>query len=1125
MQREHALFWGNHGKRSLNFLTYKKLALDQFCLSCLLLQARRVGAVFAEISFGQQNRICPLLRFGSGDDSRQSCNPTDKDAYNFPKVIRHLHCLPRSKQMTLLNTFRRSLAVAVVGCAVLHAAVAAAPPRTIRDIVTLLDQYQPDPQRAQTIQEALRQEPPADADRATLAKFYWERGRKAGEAGEIRQQVADLSKAAELESTGNLGRLYNELSFAQMGGSDLASALDSTRKAISYIPQNQSGLLIANYGRLAELLRQLGNQAESERAARDAESMFVLLHQVPNWAKFEHIWTTNYQNSRAGMLLAAGKAREAELAYTEALREIELYLPLNAKYLVRGDDNTAQEQLMSSRDAIELRLADALAQQGKLFDAEMHIRNALQRTLSRVGRYSIQTARAALQYTRLLLEQRRAVEAETMVRSAIDILERTGASPDALPVISARRLLAASFVSRQQWQKALEEYERMRAQVSSQYQDRLAGGDLNWALSLIHVGKPEAAIAMLDPLFAKAIQWTGEGSYQAAELRGYRGMAYARSGDKARALADLRKAVTQLLAAQKGAEYDPSPVRQRRLATIVNAYIGLLADIRGTALEASTGIDAAAEAFRLADVSRSQEVQRAVAAAAARNAADNPELAAIVRKTQDLRQEADSLHKILVNLMSAPPDKQLPGVISDMKKRLGDINREQNELNARIEKGFPAYAELVSPRPAGLDQARAALRPGEALLNIVSTEDHTYLWAVSKNGPVAFAVSPLASAEIVRLVASLRKSLDPGDVELDQIPPFDVEAAWQLYNGLLAPVAAGWQGTENLLVSAGGALSQLPFGLLATSRVSITPDKKLLFGHLAQVPWLIRQMAVTHLPSMNSLVVLRQQKAAAKERSPFFGLGDPDFGGKAALAARSRGKLLRNLTVDRASDSAPMKEAAPEWIDYSRIPPLPDTREEILSLAKALGADASRDVLLGPEASKEKLKNADLQHRQIVAFATHGLLPGDFPGVDEPALALANPGGGQHGLLTLSEILSLKLDADWVVLSACNTAAGDGSGADAISGLGRGFFYAGTRALLVTHWPVETTSARLLVTGVFKRYAADPNLSRAEALRQSMLALIDSPGYVDPGTGRAAFSYAHPMFWAPYALVGDGGAH
>src|SRR3979409_753059 len=122
----------------------------------------------------------------------------------------------------------------------------------------------------------------------------------------------------------------------------------------------------------------------------------------------------------------------------------------------------------------------------------------------------------------------------------------------------------------------------------------------------------------------------------------------------------------------------------------------------------------------------------------------------------------------------------------------------------------------------------------------------------------------------------------------------------------------------------------------------------------------------------------------------------------------------------------------------------------------------------------------------------------------------------------MEEILSLKLDADWVVLSACNTGAASGAGAEAASGLGRAFFYAGTRALLVTNWSVHSQSARELVTDLFRRQTADPKLTRGEALREAMMALLDGPGSVD-STGKTQFSYAHPLFRAPYSIIGNGG--
>ena len=146
--------------------------------------------------------------------------------------------------------------------------------------------------------------------------------------------------------------------------------------------------------------------------------------------------------------------------------------------------------------------------------------------------------------------------------------------------------------------------------------------------------------------------------------------------------------------------------------------------------------------------------------------------------------------------------------------------------------------------------------------------------------------------------------------------------------------------------------------------------------------------------------------------------------------------------------------------------------------------------------------------------------------MSQPAIALTAPeiaGIKGDGLLTMDEILGLKLDADWVLLSACNTAAGDGKGGEAVSGLVRSFFYAGARAVLATHWRIESTSARALVTDLFRRQVADARLSRAQALRQAKLGLIDGPGYVD-SRGRTVFSYAHPLFWAPFAIYGEGSA-
>ncbi|NVO07226.1 MAG: CHAT domain-containing protein, partial [Rhodoferax sp.] len=154
-------------------------------------------------------------------------------------------------------------------------------------------------------------------------------------------------------------------------------------------------------------------------------------------------------------------------------------------------------------------------------------------------------------------------------------------------------------------------------------------------------------------------------------------------------------------------------------------------------------------------------------------------------------------------------------------------------------------------------------------------------------------------------------------------------------------------------------------------------------------------------------------------------------------------------------------------------------------------------------------------NKRVLAFATHGLMAGDLPHLTQPALALAGTGNEDTdplgALMTLDEVLNLKLNADWVVLSACNTAAADGKADEALSGLARGFFYAGSRSLLVTHWAVESESAKQLTTRTMAHYTANPNERKAESLRQAMLAVMQDA------------RFGHPAYWAPYALVGDGG--
>ena len=465
-------------------------------------------------------------------------------------------------------------------------------------------------------------------------------------------------------------------------------------------------------------------------------------------------------------------------------------------------------------------------------------------------------------------------------------------------------------------------------------------------------------------------------------------------------------------------------------------------------------------------------------------------------------------------------------------RRIVSHREPEREDKPQLDRAQRILAEEAARREAIFKQSVADEKGRGARLS----ERESFVWALSKQGRTRLHALDLGRQEIGAMVTELRRAVDPTAAvrTLGDVPDFDLDLAYGLYARLLEPLEPAWVAAESILLVAAGPLQQLPLSLLASEPVELGEETDLLFARYRDVPWLARSHAVTNLPSVAALTTLRGLPPGAPTRRAFAGFGDPLFSAEQALAAAgepgsqpssvvSRGLLatrgqpirLRSLPQLQGVDSA----------DLALLPRLPDTAKEVNAMALAMNADLTRDVFVGQAANEATIKNLDLSGYRVLAFATHALVPGELDGLTQPALALSAPDVAEiegDGLLTMGEILGLRLDADWVVLSACNTASGAGAGAEAVSGLGRAFFYAGARSLLVSNWPVETTSARALTTGLFELQAEDGGIGRAEALRQAMITLIDGPGFIDD-EGRSLFSYAHPIFWAPFTLVGDGG--
>lgn len=251
-----------------------------------------------------------------------------------------------------------------------------------------------------------------------------------------------------------------------------------------------------------------------------------------------------------------------------------------------------------------------------------------------------------------------------------------------------------------------------------------------------------------------------------------------------------------------------------------------------------------------------------------------------------------------------------------------------------------------------------------------------------------------------------------------------------------------------------GALESLPLGVLVTQAPGAEPKS---LSDYRDIAWFARDHALTVLPSVGALRALRKFASGTSAVAPFVGIGNPVLEGTPDVA---RGIKLASLFRGAVADVAAVRQ----------LSPLPETADELRAVAKAMGA-GEEDLYLAERASEPLLRQAGLDRYRVVQFATHGLMSGELPALAEPALVLTPPREAtpdNDGLLTASKIATFKLNASWVVLSACNTAAGDGTpDAGGLSGLARAFFYAGARSLLVSHWSVPSQAAVKLVTRAF----------------------------------------------------------
>ncbi len=495
------------------------------------------------------------------------------------------------------------------------------------------------------------------------------------------------------------------------------------------------------------------------------------------------------------------------------------------------------------------------------------------------------------------------------------------------------------------------------------------------------------------------------------------------------------------------------------------------------------------EAFEVVQLAQVSSAGSAFAQMTARFGSDNKVLAETIRSQQDLHKKWRDLDKRLMDEISKPNVNRKEEKESQLRYDLEKITGKLKIVDEKLSNEFPQYLEIANPKPLKVPVVQKLLKTDEALV----VYKDKFVWVVTKEkfrmlnfgfNDRVLAGYPYKEA-LERAVTKIREAFQLSD---GPPPLFPKSVAHALYRKIFEPIEPELTDIKRVLVVPDAPLTSLPFSVLISS------------GAIDEKPqWLAEKYAFTTLPSVSSLKALRTLTKGARPEQPFIGFGDPVFSGT-ERSKRAASQYAANRGLALLDQQKPI------------VPPLPETAGELKLISAALG-NTSNTVYLQNDATEKRIKEVPLDRYRVVAFATHGLLAGERPGLMEPALLFTAPHKNtkiDDGILTASEVMQLKMNAEWVLLSACNTAAGNKPNAEGLSGLAKAFFYAGSKSLLVSHWKVHSLATTELITGMFDLIKRNDKIGKAEALRQSMLKLIKTK------------QYSHPAYWAPFSVIGTG---
>ena len=590
-----------------------------------------------------------------------------------------------------------------------------APPRRIDDILSVLDQGGQDNSASQSnLRARIEKRPPLGSNRATLATYFQNRGDALLQLGRYGAALEDLSLALAYSSRsgGHDPKLLQSLAYAEFVCGNFKHAIELMEQALR-LRENPS-----TYNGLVKLYTRVGDLEAAQRVASRGISVCNRLRNKRGWGKWPVIHAANI---KAMVLEAQGKFAEAEPHY---------------RYRLQNWSSAMRQQYPISYFVAKVYLARNLTNQDRLVEAELEIRESL-KILSGLDRQSEIFGNCVAALGAILLRQGRLQDARKIISAGLRVTEEANAAPDSYVMAESRMWMGEVLTAEQKYEKAMKQFDLAR-EVMQQNQylfENYFARNPALMLALVRSGRIQEADQRISAVHTQNRKLLGAKHYLTAEALGFRGMVHVLQKNDQQALRDFSEALPILIETSSAGTF--SFDRKMRLRIILESYLDLLAKVQGSDLEKETGINATAEAFKLADVLSGATVHGAISANTARAAVTSEDLADLVRKEQDAQKQLQVFETSLTENLAVPLEQQLPEVIQELKIQIDILTRARMVLVEEINNRFPKYAELTNPKPIRISQLQEHLRPGEVFISIYTTDDHSYVWAIPHGGKTA----------------------------------------------------------------------------------------------------------------------------------------------------------------------------------------------------------------------------------------------------------------------------------------------------------------------------------------------------------------------------------------------------